>query len=106
MSLYDAQKKVHEFTKQFNPQYWEPHEILARLSEEVGELAREVNHRWGPKKKKSTEELSEVGDEMVDIIFTLCCLANSQNIDLNESFDKMMDKCWGRDSDRFKKSGE
>jgi len=104
MSLYDSQKKVHDFTKEFKPQYWNPHEIMARLSEEVGELAREINHRWGPKKKKSTEDLGEVGDEISDILFTLCCLANSQDIDLTESFDKMIDKINGRDSNRFEKA--
>ena len=55
------------------------------------------------KKKKSTEELKEMGDEMADIIFTLCCLANSQNIDLDESFKNVMDNCYERDKDRYEK---
>jgi NTP pyrophosphatase (non-canonical NTP hydrolase) len=40
---------------------------------------------------------------MADIIFTLCCLANSQNIDLDEAFKNVMDKCYGRDKDRYEK---
>jgi len=32
MSLKDIQKQVDEWTSQFTPQYWQPHEILARLS--------------------------------------------------------------------------
>ena len=40
---------------------------------------------------------------MADIIFTLCCLANSQKIDLDESFKNVMDKCYGRDKDRYEK---
>jgi mutator protein MutT len=103
MSLKDIQRDVDEWTKQFTPQYWQPLEILARLTEETGEFAREVNHRWGPKKKKSTEEKKEVSDEMADIIFTLCCMANSQGIDLDEAFNKMMDKLKGRDSARFER---
>ena len=89
--------------KQYKIGYFQPLEIMARLTKETGELAREINHRWGPKKKKSTEEKKEMEDEMGDIIFTLCCLANSQNIDLDEAWKRVMDKCYGRDKDRWEK---
>lgn len=36
--------------------YFSPLANLARLTEEVGELAREINHYHGEKKKKETEE--------------------------------------------------
>ena len=99
----EYQKQVDEWVSQFKIGYFQPLEILARLTEEVGELAREVNHRYGPKKKKSTEDSVELNDEMGDIIFTLCCLANSLNLDLDEGFKHVMDKCYGRDKDRFEK---
>ena len=103
MSLKDIQKQVDEWAQQFKIPYWTPHEILARLTEETGELAREINHIYGPKKKKSTEDLKEMEDEIADIIFTLCCLANSKNINLDEAFNRVMDKCYGRDKDRYEK---
>jgi len=103
MSLKKIQNDVDEWTSQFKPQYWEPHEILARLMEETGELAREVNHLYGIKKKKFPEESKELGDEIADIFFTLCCLANSKGIDLDESWQKMMNKLRSRDNDRFEK---
>jgi len=103
MPLKDIQKDVDDWTSQFKIQYWQPHEILTRLTEETGELAREINHRWGPKKKKSTEDTKELEDEMGDIIFTLCCLANSRKIDLDGAWKRVMDKCYGRDKDRFEK---
>ncbi len=103
MTLKDAQKQVDGWASQYKIPYWKPHEILARLIEETGELAREINHIHGPKKKKSEEETKEIGDEMADIIFTVCCLANSKGIDLDESFSRVMDKCYGRDKDRFEK---
>jgi len=37
MSLKDMQRDVDGWTKPFKPQYWPPHEILARMMEEVGE---------------------------------------------------------------------
>lgn len=101
MPLKDYQKQVDEWTSQFTPQYWKPHEVLARLVEETGELAREINHIYGPKKKKSTEELKEIGDEIGDIIFTIIILANSHNIDLDKAFQRVMDKCYGRDNQRY-----
>ena len=101
MTLKDIQKEVDDWTNQFKLQYWSPHEMIARLAEEVGELAREVNHRWGPKKKKPTEDNKEIGDEIADIIFNLCCLANSQKIDLDEAFKRTMEKLYSRDKDRF-----
>ena len=103
MSIKKTQDEVHEWVDQYKIGYFKPLEIMARLTEETGELAREVNHRFGPKKKKPEEQTKEVGDEMADIIFTLCCLANSLNINLDESFERVMDKCYGRDKDRYEK---
>ena len=97
------QKTVDAWVKQYTIGYFKPLEIFTRLAEEVGELARELNHRFGPKKKKSTEETKEIGDEIADIIFTLTCLANSLNIDLDKAIDKMMNKYRTRDKYRYKK---
>lgn len=104
MSLKSIQKQVDRWVKQYKIPYWKPHEILTRLFEESGELAREINHRFGPKKKKSGEKEQEIGEEIADIIFTLCCLANSQRIDLDKMFRKTMNKCYERDNNRFKKN--
>jgi NTP pyrophosphatase (non-canonical NTP hydrolase) len=101
--MKDEQKMVDEWAQQFKIPYWQPLEIMARLTEEVGELAREINHRYGPKKKNATEDPKEIGEEMADIIFTLACMANSLGVDLDEGFQKAMDKCYGRDNDRFEK---
>ena len=101
--MKDIQKEVHELVSQYKVPYWQPLEIMARLTEETGELARELNHRFGPKKKKPTEDNKEVAEEIADIIFTVTCLANSQNIDLDEAFSKVLKKGYERDKDRFEK---
>jgi NTP pyrophosphatase (non-canonical NTP hydrolase) len=103
MALKELQEDVDEWISQFTPKYWGPHEILARLMEESGELAREINHLYGPKKKKNSEETKEMGDEIADIIFTLVCLANSKRIDLDKAWGNMMTKYSNRDKDRFNK---
>ena len=103
MSLKEKQKQVDDWIKQYPEGYWNPLEIICRLTEEVGELAREVNHEYGPKKKKTTEDENDIGDEISDVIFTLIGLANSLDIDLDEKFDKMMKKYSERDGNRWEK---
>ncbi len=100
------QRQVDDWIKQHKIGYFKPLEILARLMEEVGELARELNHSFGPKKKKPREKDKEIGDEISDIIFTLACLANSLGIDLDNSFKKVMRKINERDKDRYEKKNE
>jgi len=103
MALKSIQKQVDDWVSQYKLGYFKPLEILARLTEEVGEMAREVNHMFGPKKKKPSEDTNDLGDEMADIIFTLCCMANSLGIDLDKSFKRVMDKYNGRDKNRWEK---
>jgi NTP pyrophosphatase (non-canonical NTP hydrolase) len=83
--------------------YWTPHEITVRLMEEVGELARLVNHVYGPKKKKLDEVAQDMEEEIGDIIYTLICYANSNNINLDSAIRKSMDKVVKRDKDRYSK---
>lgn len=104
MGLKEIQDKVHKWISQYPEGYWSPHEIISCLGEEYGEVCREINHLYGHKKKKSTEKPGNLENEICDIIFTLCCLANSHNINLDKAFDKMMkEKLYGRDDNRFKK---
>ena len=62
----------------------------------MGELAREINHYYGEKQKKPTEENS-VKAELGDNLFVLLCIANSLGIDMTESFNDTMDKFNTRD---------
>ncbi|MEK6945911.1 MAG: MazG nucleotide pyrophosphohydrolase domain-containing protein [Nanoarchaeota archaeon] len=105
MSLKDIQDDVDKWASQFTPKYWSPHEIVARLAEETGEVAREINHLFGTKKKKDSEAKKELQDELIDVLFTVVCMANSQGIDLQETWEKVMkEKHYGRDANRFKKN--
>jgi NTP pyrophosphatase (non-canonical NTP hydrolase) len=101
MSLKDAQGRVDAWIAQFEEGYFHPLTNMTRLAEEVGELAREVNHRFGQKTKKASEPDGDLGMEMADILFVLICMANREGIDLQEAFDRMMAKVEGRDKDRW-----
>ena len=86
---------------QFEEGYFPPLVNVARLAEEVGELAREVNHQFGPKKKKADEAAGSMAMELADIVFVVICIANSQKIDLDEAFTQMMAKVTSRDAGRW-----
>ena len=103
MSLNDAQRRVNAWISQFEEGYFHPLTNLARLAEEVGELAREVNHRFGEKTKKPEEPDGDLGMEMADILFVLICMANREGIDLQEAFERMMAKVTARDDSRWTK---
>jgi NTP pyrophosphatase (non-canonical NTP hydrolase) len=103
MPLGQAQQRVHAWISQFEEGYFDPLTNLARLAEEVGELAREVNHHFGQKTKKAEEPEGDLAMEMADILFVLICMANREGIDLDAAFDQMMRKIEVRDSDRWTK---
>src|SRR5919205_3663231 len=103
MSLSELQRRVDAWIGRFEEGYFDPLTNLARLAEEVGELAREINHRFGQETKKPEEPEGDLGMEMADILFVLICMANREGIDLQESFDRMMAKVTSRDEHRWKK---
>ncbi len=97
----EFQSEVDRWIQVVGNGYWSPHAILARITEEVGELARLINHLYGPKPKKANEAAQDLGEEMADIIFAIICLANLEGIDLGQSLDGVLDKVWQRDRDRY-----
>ncbi|HSP13446.1 MAG TPA: nucleotide pyrophosphohydrolase [Thermoanaerobaculia bacterium] len=101
MSFAPIQQEVDSWISQFEEGYFAPLAMLARLTEEVGELARVIMHVHGGKKPKLTEREGDLAEEIADTIFVLICLANSQGIDLDQAFEGMMRKYRERDSDRW-----
>lgn len=101
MELSEAQARVDAWIGRFEEGYWPPLANLARLTEEVGELARLLNHRFGPKTKKSGEPDQDLGEELADVLFVLLVIANEQKIDLGQALEQALDKYRVRDSERW-----
>jgi NTP pyrophosphatase (non-canonical NTP hydrolase) len=101
VAFREAQTTVDRWVSQYKEGYFTPLTNLARLTEEVGELAREINHRFGQKPKKPDEAAGELAMELGDILFVVICLANSQGIDLDDAFAAVMRKVATRDADRW-----
>jgi NTP pyrophosphatase (non-canonical NTP hydrolase) len=105
MPFRDAQIRVDAWISRFEEGYFDPLTNLARLAEETGELAREVNHRFGRKTKKPEEPDGDLAMEMADILFVIICMANREGIDLDEAFGRMMAKVETRDETRWTRKG-
>jgi len=103
MDLRDVQKQVDAYISQFKEGYFPPLVNLARLTEEVGELARELNHRYGPKTKKPGEPDQDIALELADIVFVCVVLANQMGLDLQDAIERTLHKYEVRDADRWER---
>jgi NTP pyrophosphatase (non-canonical NTP hydrolase) len=81
-------------------EYWPPLANLARLAEEVGEVARAINQAHGPKRIKADEAAAQLAGELGDALFVMLCLANSAGVDLQAAFDATLEKYRTRDEER------
>jgi NTP pyrophosphatase (non-canonical NTP hydrolase) len=101
MELREVQQRVDEWISQFEEGYFSPAGMILRLTEELGELAREVNHEFGEKRKKPTEAEGSLAMELGDLLFVLVSMANSLDIDLEKTFLTVMEKFEARDANRW-----
>ena len=106
LTLAEAQEAVDAWVSRFEEGYWPPLSILARLTEEVGELARELNHRYGSKPKKPEEPPQDLAMELADVLFVLLVMANEQGIDLDHALTRVLEKYRARDSERWTRKDE
>jgi len=102
VTIQDAQQQVDAWISQFKEGYFPPLLNLARLTEEVGEVARVVAHMSG-KTPKPGEEVGDLGLELADLLFVIICMANREGIDLEAKFSQMMEKYQVRDRNRWTK---
>ncbi|MCI0184281.1 MAG: nucleotide pyrophosphohydrolase [Acidibacillus sp.] len=105
-TLANLQNDVDEYISQFEIGYFQPMTLIVRLTEELGELAREVNHTYGEKPKKSSEPNGDLALELGDLLFVIICLANSLGIDLTKAHQDVLEKFQTRDRDRFARKSQ
>lgn len=99
-SIQDLQSRIDAWIAD-NGGYWDELSLMCRLTEEVGELAREYNHRFGAKKKRQDEGDSALKNELADVLWLVLCMANQQGIDLQSAMDDVFKKLKTRDADRW-----
>jgi len=99
MTLAELQATVDEWIRR-NGGYWDKFQILAHLTEELGEIASALQRKEGLRPRKVEEDL---GGEVGDLLFTLAAFANATGIDLEESVGKVIDKYNARDAQDWQK---
>ncbi len=100
LTIAGAQAAVDEWIRAHGG-YWEPLAQLARLMEEVGEVAREINHRYGPKRKKSAEAERALADELGDLLSIVIATANTVGVDLDAALRASLEKYTAWDVHRY-----
>ncbi len=100
LTIMAAQQAVDEWIQEHGG-YWEPLAQLARLTEEVGEVARAINHRYGPKRKKPTEAEHALADELGDLLYIVIATANTVGVDLDAALRASLTKYTARDAHRY-----
>lgn len=102
MTLKEAQETVDCWIKTYGVRYFSELTNMAILTEEVGELARIMSRKYGDQSFKEGESGDNLADEITDVLWVLICIANQTGIDLEEAFEKNINKKTSRDKDRHK----
>ena len=100
MNIQNAQKEVDHWIQDHGVRYFNELTNMAQLTEEVGEVARIIARRYGEQSEKESDKDKDLGEELADVLFVVLCLANQTGVDLQEAFNKRMDKKGKRDHDR------
>ena len=101
MTIDEAQKQVDEWIKSYGVRYFDELTNMAILTEEVGEVARIMARRYGEQSSKKGEKL-DLADELADVLWVLCLIANQTGVDLTEAFVRNIEKKTERDKERHK----
>jgi NTP pyrophosphatase (non-canonical NTP hydrolase) len=99
-SLTILQNEVDQWIKTIGVRYFNELTNTAILMEEVGELARLMARTYGEQSFKSSDQDRDLGEEMVDVLWVLICLANQTGINLEEAWEKKAEKRTQRDLHR------
>ena len=106
MTLKEAQEKVDQWIKKYGVRYFDELTNTAILMEEVGEVARIMARSYGEQSSKKSDEESSLSNELTDVLFVLICLANQTGVDLEQAFEKNMEKKTNRDHSRHKENNK
>ena len=100
ITLTQAQQKVDEWIKTYGVRYFNELTNMAILTEEVGEVARIIARTYGEQSSKESDLKKQLPDELADVLFVFICIANQTGIDLQDAFERNLEKKSSRDSTR------
>ena len=102
MTLDQMQDQVDAWIQEHGG-YWDRFQILARLTEELGEMAGALQRVEGLRPRETDVDLaSEVGD----LLFTLAAFANKTDLRLSTCIESVLEKYTARDSRAWKDNNQ
>ncbi len=101
--LAAAQAIVDDWIGRYGKGYFSPLTNMAVLAEETGEVARVLARTDGDQRAKAGERL-DLADELADVVWVVCAIANQHGIDLGEAFSNNIAKKSVRDKERFREN--
>ena len=105
MTLKEAQQTVDTWINTYGVRYFNELTNLAILTEEVGELARIIARKYGEQSEGAVpSSMEDLADEMADVLFVVICLANQTGTDLEDAFQRNLQKKTTRDFDRHQQN--
>lgn len=90
MTQINWQTRAHHFAQKRNL-YHSPGVYALDLMSELGEVAKEILIA-SAYETQETQFRSQFADELGDVLYSLCLLASSANIDLEEAFTNTLHK--------------
>lgn len=101
-TLREIQDEVDRWITTTGVRYFSPLTNTAILAEETGEVARIMARRYGDQSEKPTDATADLGDELADVLWVVCALANQTGVDLEEALRRNIEKKTSRDADRHR----
>lgn len=100
MTIRETQRLIDNWITTTGVRYFSHLTNMAILTEEVGEVARLMSRLYGDQSFKTSDKDKELGDELADVLWVLCCIANQTGVDLTEALEKNLQKKNLRDAQR------
>ena len=102
ITLREAQKNIDDWIRTTGVRYFSELTNMAILTEEVGEVARLMSRLYGDQSFKASDKDKQLSDELADVLWVLCCIANQTGVDLTAALQNNFIKKNIRDNKRHK----
>ena len=102
LTIKEYQAQVDQWVRTLGVRYFNELTNLGILMEEVGEVARIMTRIYGEQSFKQSEASPDLADELADLLFVVCCIANQTNVNLTDAIRKNFKKKTQRDKNRHK----
>lgn len=104
ITLTELQRIVDKWIKEIGHGYFSPLTNMAVLTEETGEVARQMSRLYGDQTFKPGE-VANLADELADVVWVVAAIANQTGVDLTEALRRNLEKKTIRDLHRHEHRG-